>query len=92
MQADSFDSKLLHKLENNVQSVTSIHYELGVSVERRLLTKEPSRRVEEMRLFAEELEQLTRTSFEYRHQKQQCHNMRPADLLETSKQTRLNGR
>ncbi|MBY7730216.1 TMAO reductase system sensor histidine kinase/response regulator TorS [Vibrio splendidus] len=59
---DSFDSKLLHKLENNVQSVINTLAELGVSVERKLwLTKELSSRVEEMRLLAEELEQLTRT-------------------------------
>ena len=59
---DSFDSKLLQKLENNVQSVINTLAELGVSVERKLwLTKELSSRVEEMRLLAEELEQLTRT-------------------------------
>ncbi len=59
---DSFDSELLHKLENNVQSVINTLAELGVSVERKLwLTKELSSRVEEMRLLAEELEQLTRT-------------------------------
>ncbi|CAH7154251.1 Sensor protein torS [Vibrio chagasii] len=59
---DSFDSELLHKLENNVQSVINTLAELGVSVERKLwLTKELTSRVEEMRLLAEELEQLTRT-------------------------------
>ena len=59
---DSFDSELLNKLENNVQSVINTLAELGVSVERKLwLTKELSSRVEEMRLLAEELEQLTRT-------------------------------
>lgn len=59
---DSFDSQLLNKLENNVQSVINTLAELGVSVERKLwLSKELSSRVEEMRLLAEELEQLTRT-------------------------------
>ncbi|CAK3648305.1 MULTISPECIES: TMAO reductase system sensor histidine kinase/response regulator TorS [Vibrio] len=59
---DSFDSQLLNKLENNVQSVINTLAELGVSVERKLwLNKELSSRVEEMRLLAEELEQLTRT-------------------------------
>lgn len=59
---DSFDSELLNKLENNVQSVINTLAELGVSVERKLwLNKELSTRVEEMRLLAEELEQLTRT-------------------------------
>ncbi|WP_372052637.1 MULTISPECIES: TMAO reductase system sensor histidine kinase/response regulator TorS [unclassified Vibrio] len=59
---DSFDSQLLDKLENNVQSVINTLAELGVSVERKLwLSKELSSRVEEMRLLAEELEQLTRT-------------------------------
>lgn len=32
--ADSFDSQLLHKLENNVQSVINTLAELGVAVER----------------------------------------------------------
>ncbi|MBT9241550.1 TMAO reductase system sensor histidine kinase/response regulator TorS [Vibrio splendidus] len=59
---DSFDSQLLNKLENNVQSVINTLAELGVSVERKLwLSKELTSRVEEMRLLAEELEQLTRT-------------------------------
>ncbi|PMG61635.1 TMAO reductase system sensor histidine kinase/response regulator TorS [Vibrio splendidus] len=59
---DSFDSQLLNKLENNVQSVINTLAELGVSVERKLwLNKELTSRVEEMRLLAEELEQLTRT-------------------------------
>lgn len=59
---DSFDSQLLNKLENNVQSVINTLAELGVSVERKLwLGKELTSRVEEMRLLAEELEQLTRT-------------------------------
>ncbi|CAK2100619.1 two-component system, OmpR family, sensor histidine kinase TorS [Vibrio crassostreae] len=59
---DSFDSQLINKLENNVQSVINTLAELGVSVERKLwLNKELSSRVEEMRLLAEELEQLTRT-------------------------------
>ena len=59
---DSFDSQLLDKLENNVQSVINTLAELGVSVERKLwLSKELTSRVEEMRLLAEELEQLTRT-------------------------------
>ncbi|WP_434763263.1 TMAO reductase system sensor histidine kinase/response regulator TorS [Vibrio fortis] len=60
--SDSFDSELLSNLENNVQSVINTLAELGVSVERKLwLTKELGSRVEEMRLLAEELEQLTRT-------------------------------
>ncbi|MEF1229084.1 MCP four helix bundle domain-containing protein, partial [Vibrio fortis] len=60
--SDSFDSELLSSLENNVQSVINTLAELGVSVERKLwLTKELGSRVEEMRLLAEELEQLTRT-------------------------------
>ncbi|MEZ8200153.1 TMAO reductase system sensor histidine kinase/response regulator TorS [Vibrio splendidus] len=59
---DSFDSQLLNKLEDNVQSVINTLAELGVSVERKLwLSKELTSRVEEMRLLAEELEQLTRT-------------------------------
>ncbi|KWT99356.1 TMAO reductase system sensor TorS [Vibrio toranzoniae] len=59
---DSFDSQLLDELENNVQSVINTLAELGVSVKRKLwLAKELSSRVEEMRLLAEELEQLTRT-------------------------------
>ncbi|NAZ54140.1 TMAO reductase system sensor histidine kinase/response regulator TorS [Vibrio toranzoniae] len=59
---DSFDSELLDELENNVQSVINTLAELGVSVKRKLwLAKELSSRVEEMRLLAEELEQLTRT-------------------------------
>lgn len=60
--SDSFDSDLLDELENNVQSVINTLAELGVSVKRKLwLAKELSSRVEEMRLLAEELEQLTRT-------------------------------
>ena len=60
--SDSFDSELLSNLENNVQNVINTLAELGVSVERKLwLTKELHSRVEEMRLLAEELEQLTRT-------------------------------
>jgi two-component system sensor histidine kinase TorS len=59
---ESFDAKLLDRLEIHVQSVINNLADLGVSVERKLhFVKEIDTRVEEMRLLSEELEQLTRT-------------------------------
>ncbi|NOH82805.1 TMAO reductase system sensor histidine kinase/response regulator TorS [Vibrio sp. 03-59-1] len=60
--SDSFDSGLLTRLENNVESVINTLAELGITVEKKLwLSGELHIRVEEMRKLSAELEQLTRT-------------------------------
>ncbi|NCO47045.1 MAG: TMAO reductase system sensor histidine kinase/response regulator TorS, partial [Vibrio sp.] len=60
--ADSFDSELLTRLENDVQSVIDTLAQLGITVERKLyLAHDLSVRVEEMRQLALQLEELTRT-------------------------------
>ncbi len=60
--ADSFDSELLIRLEQHVQSVIDNLAQLGVTVEKKLwLAKEVEERVADMRQLSGELEQLTRT-------------------------------
>jgi two-component system sensor histidine kinase TorS len=60
--SDSFDSKLLTKLETDLQVVIDTLAKLGITVEKRLfLDQELFVRTEELRKLAQELEQLTRT-------------------------------
>lgn len=60
--SDSFDTKVLTKLESDVQVVIDTLAQLGLVVEKRLLLVENlSQRTSEMRSYASELEQLTRT-------------------------------
>ncbi|WP_159737030.1 TMAO reductase system sensor histidine kinase/response regulator TorS [Vibrio atypicus] len=60
--SDSFDSKLLTKLEADVQHVIDTLAQLGIVVERRLFLDEDLKvRTGELRNLASELEQLTRT-------------------------------
>ncbi|WP_394126245.1 TMAO reductase system sensor histidine kinase/response regulator TorS [Vibrio hepatarius] len=60
--SDSFDSKLLTKLETDLQVVIDTLAKLGITVEKRLfLDQELVVRTEELRNLAQELEQLTRT-------------------------------
>ncbi|KOO15925.1 chemotaxis protein CheY [Vibrio xuii] len=60
--SDSFDSKLLTKLETDLQVVIDTLAKLGITVEKRLfLDQELVVRTEELRKLAQELEQLTRT-------------------------------
>ena len=60
--SDSFDSELLVKLENNVQGVIDTLAELGLAIEKRLvLNQHLIVKTEQLRNFAQELEQLTRT-------------------------------
>ncbi|GEM75777.1 TMAO reductase system sensor histidine kinase/response regulator TorS [Vibrio sagamiensis] len=59
---ESFDFALVKTLEKNVQNIINNLAELGISVERKLwLSKERSVFINEMRVLAKELEQLTRT-------------------------------
>ncbi|MGX1927012.1 TMAO reductase system sensor histidine kinase/response regulator TorS [Vibrio sp. NH-7] len=60
--SDSFDSKLLTKLESDVQHVIDTLAQLGIVVEKRLFIADDLLvRTEELRQLASELEQLTRT-------------------------------
>ncbi|MGD8110310.1 TMAO reductase system sensor histidine kinase/response regulator TorS [Vibrio sp. TRT 17S01] len=60
--SDSFDSELLNTLESDVQQVIDTLAQLGILVEKKLfLANDLDVRVKEMRKFAQELEQLTRT-------------------------------
>ena len=60
--SDSFDSKLLTKLETDLQVVIDTLAKLGITVEKRLfLDQDLVVRTEELRKLAQELEQLTRT-------------------------------
>ncbi|MFB9214200.1 TMAO reductase system sensor histidine kinase/response regulator TorS [Vibrio sinaloensis] len=60
--SDSFESKLLSKLESDVQHVINTLAQLGIVVEKRLfLADDLLVRTEELRQLATELEQLTRT-------------------------------
>ncbi|MGR5067529.1 TMAO reductase system sensor histidine kinase/response regulator TorS [Vibrio alfacsensis] len=87
---ESFDSKLLETLENNVQNVINNLAELGVTVERKLwLAKEIDTRVEEMRLLSEELEQLTRTQVQNTATIAVANVTHIYDLLETDKKNQV---
>lgn len=60
--SDSFDSELLARLENNVQGVIDTLAKLGIAVEKRLvLNQHLVVKTAQLRDFAQELEQLTRT-------------------------------
>ncbi|SEF39416.1 TMAO reductase system sensor histidine kinase/response regulator TorS [Vibrio hangzhouensis] len=60
--SDSFDSQLLSELEADVQSIIDSLVELGVSVEQSITLEQSITQVaEQLRIKADELEQLTRT-------------------------------